>query len=171
MSPEKFELTYQLRPEDYRAMMRDFWRLTRFRYWRVKALQGVVFLAGLAGLAGWWFSGDPVDLTLSALACGAPWAAPALNRVYYNRVFAKQRLGEGPMRLTADAEALASSGPTGEFRVPWSSVRRITEPGEAILLWTTPYQAVVVPDRAFADTAGRARFLAFVRARTAGQDF
>jgi hypothetical protein len=171
MPSQRFELTYQLRPEDYRAMMRDFWRLTPFRFWRVKAVQAFVLLVGAGALAFWWFTGDPVDVALGGVLLSAPVLAPALNRLYYDRVFAKQRLGEASQRLTADNEGIALVGSSANSHYLWSAVRRITEPPGAVLVWITPYQAVIAPNRAFADAAERARFVAFARERTAGQAF
>ena len=152
-------------------MMRDFWRLTSFRFWRVKTLQAFVLLAGAGGLASWWFSGDPVDLAFGVVLISGPLSAPALNRLYYDRVFAKQRLGAGEQRLTADDAGIAVVGPSGHSHYLWSAVRRITEPPGAVLAWITPYQAVIAPNRAFADAAERERFVAFARERTAGQGF
>jgi hypothetical protein len=171
MPSDGFELTYQLRPEDYRAMMRDFWRLTAFRFWRVKAVQTLGLLAGLGAVGLWWFSGDPVDLAFGCVLVLGPLCIPALNRLYYDRVFAKQRLGAGERRLRADAEGIKVSSETGVSQYLWSAVRRITEPPGAVLIWITPYQAVIAPNRAFADAAERDRFVAFARERTAGQGF
>ncbi len=171
MGGPDFDLSFTLAPEDYRAMMRAFWRLSPGRIFRVRAIQVFSLVVAAIAAFSWWTTGEEVDLAVAIVLLLAPLGARFLNRRYYEGVFRRQRLGEAPTRVRANAEGVWKSGPHGDSRYAWTKIRRVGAARNHVLLWITPYQAVIVPNRAFADEAERGRFLEFARAKTAGQTF
>ncbi len=171
MEAETFELQFTLAPEDFRGMMRAYWRLSPARRWGVLALRGIALIGAALAAFSWWESGEVVDAIFAVVLLVSPIGAPWLNRLYYDGVFRKQRLGEGPTRVKADVEGVSKSGPNGFSRFAWTKIRRVDASRKQILLWITPYQAVIVPKRAFADPADMARFLGFAMKNSAGQQF
>lgn len=165
-----FEVSYRLDKTDYRAMMDAYWRLTTFRRVRVLVLQAIPVAAALFAIFVWWTTGKLAALGLAALAAAGFAVAPLINVLAYDRSFKRLGIGEGEVRLRADAAGLELHATTlGDSNIPWTAVRHVSDTGGRVLLWLNVYQAVIVPRRAFGSGTEAERFVQLARGRTAGQ--
>ena len=168
MDAATFNLTYRLTKADYEAMMANYWRLSPERRNGVRALQVLVVGTGFLAAYFWWRSGDATALVFAALLLSSPIIAPAINRWSYGRVFERQRLGEGEVKLTVDASGVAAKTNLGDQHFPWPSVRQVECTPVHLILWLHPYMGVLVPRSAFPSSAEADRFAGFAKQRTSG---
>ncbi|MFM9938898.1 MAG: YcxB family protein [Hyphomicrobiaceae bacterium] len=167
MGAPLFDVSYRLTPDDFTAMMNSSWRLTPARRWRLRAIQAFTMLGGAFALAVGVYWTDWLAIGLGALSLTAPLLAPMINRWAYGRIFERQRLGSGDVRMQADEAAISLFGPISDTRFPWASVQSVDETREHVILWIHRYLAVPIPAAAFGSPAEAARFAAFAKARLA----
>ncbi len=162
--PISFELTYRIERQDYRQMMHAYWSLTSFRRWRVRFLMAIPAAAAILGLAEFVATRDPRFLLMAAVGASAFGLAPAINVHSYDRVYHRLDLAEKEIRLTADPTGMSTAMTSkGESKLPWSAVTVVTARPAHLFLWLNPYNAVIVPRRAFPDAATADLFDANVR--------
>jgi hypothetical protein len=162
-------LTYRLAEADYFALMDRYWRLTRVRHWRVRALQVFVIGSGVFAAFFAWHERDPVFAVFAAVLLSAPITAPMINRWAYARAFRRQRLGLSDVHVTLDGEGLGTQSDRGKATYFWKTVERIDVTPNHAFLWVSPGVAIILPAAAFGDTAAFNRAVDFCRARVQGQ--
>lgn len=90
------------------------------------------------------------------------------SRFYNQRMFRDDGSVLGLRRYRLDGEGIYAEGAHGYAMTRWSAVTDETETANAVLLWTDPAAAVVVPKEALGDAAAVASFRAYVSARIGG---
>jgi hypothetical protein len=70
-----------------------------------------------------------------------------------------------PKTIVLDEDAVSIIGKLSHVKWTWPAFSRLTTERGLMLLWIGPQNAVVVPDRAFADPEARDSAIAFARAR------
>jgi YcxB-like protein len=63
--------------------------------------------------------------------------------------------------VVLDENAVAITGKLSQVRWTWPAISRVTAERDLVLLWIGPQNAVVIPDRAFANTEARDSAIAF----------
>ncbi|MCC2672867.1 MAG: YcxB-like protein [Armatimonadetes bacterium] len=154
LGPERLEVRFRLEPSDLSGYFRHHMR------WRPQMLLalaclGLVF-AGIGGsMAGW--TGAAVGAVLGMVGC--PWLIIWLS-VRQARsspgVLADQTIYFSPRGIWSLTAGI------GQGRVEWSAITELEGLPNLILLKRGPNHAIVIPRRAFEDSAAADRFLAQV---------
>ena len=169
------EVEYELTPDDLFAFQlyatkhsRTAKRLNRYTY---MAYGGAILLLALLSMP--WFSlialaGFIVSLvTFIALAY---WSTGFLTRRAI-RDYVSQEIPEkgqlGKHRIRLDEHGITESTAVGESRVSWAGIDRVEQTSDAVLVYTTPTAAHMIPRRAFKSQAEQDSFVQMVESSIA----
>ena len=167
---ESAVVRYTLTPEDYSALQREFTSSTplrRIAYW-VPVFAYPAMGTLMAHL--WWTEGGPLPaLAATGLFFGAYLL---LDRRWWDRrKFRQLRLGEAETLFTYDADGLTIKNPTlGVVRQKWTSLQKISDGPDHVLLWQHDHAAHIVPKRAFDTLAHAQAFATFALQQSASQN-
>jgi hypothetical protein len=151
------ELVYTLNVDDLAAFSRMRIRRRRGRW------EPAFYLAMTAGAFayGAWalVSGPRWSAGVIALGLGVLLLATrfVFGPFALRSRFRQLRLGEHPIRLTADAETLRLTGGADENRTAWSALKRIDRTEDHYFFWINNLQAIIVPLRAIGSEIERRR--------------
>ena len=132
------------------------------------------FLAALLGALGWgahaglgfWLVGTLILLAWYALF---PRRIESMNRSFTERTYASGKnvglLGSHTVELTE--EGVVERTPVRELKVKWQAVERVASSEQHLFIWTSGFNALVVPRRAFESEDALKAFAAHAAMRIA----
>ena len=130
------------------------------------------FLAALLGALGWgaqatlgfWLLGTIILLAWFSLF---PRRLEAMQRRFTERTY---QLGKnagllGPHTVELTDEGVIERTPVRELKVKWEAMEKIAHSDQHVFLWTSGFNALVLPRRAFADEDALKAFAAHAAMR------
>jgi hypothetical protein len=163
-----FIITFRPTEADFSAMMDQHWALTAGQVWRVRFLKVVVAACCLFMAYVAWKTRDPLATALAPILLLAPFGVMLINKIFYARVFKRQRLGEADATVTIDEAGIAADTPISQQKFPWSAVQKISVTETHAFAWIHRYLAIMLPAAAFSDRATFDRAVDFCKARVQG---
>jgi YcxB-like protein len=116
------------------------------------------FLAALLGALGWgaqagmgfWLMGALILLAWYALF---PRRLESMQRTFTERTYSAGKNAGllGPHTVELTEEGVVERTPVRELKVKWEAVERVASSETHLFIWTSGFNALVVPRRAFAD--------------------
>ena len=165
----QFNVRYRWTLDDFNVFSKAQMRLTRGRCFAYIILRAFVVMLFAAAAWAFWAGnwGLAVYFLVLGLALVVTWTvvAPWQRR----RSFEDQRLGEFDVDFSADEEGFTSKSELGEGKLKWSSIRKVDDLADHILLWPNKRIGLMVPKRAFATRADAEAFVQFAKEKTVGQ--
>jgi hypothetical protein len=176
-APVELRLDYELSREEYRAAQHDVTQhllgsipSSGIAYVLAAAtvLCGIIIGMGYAELVngylgrGWrwkWF----IALALLGLGLITIWQQRLRAARIYAAITPDDSISLGPQTLTLTHEGLAFTGRAMATQVAWPALKSIAQENSNLLIILNNYSFFGVPDRAFADAAQRALWLAALR--------
>ena len=165
------EIEYELTPDDLFAFQwyavkhsRTAKRLNRYTYIAYAALILLLAILTMPWMSYIALAGFLVSLVT---ALGIGW----LSTRYLTRRAIRDYVGQelpdkgqlGRHRISIDADGVTESTAVGESRVSWAGIDRIERSENAVLVYTTPTAAHMIPRRAFKAPADEDSFIELVQ--------
>lgn len=169
-------VSYVLTMDDLHAFNRHHGRSSPVvRAGRLKVrLALTFFLAALLGALGWgaragvgfWLLGALIILVWYALF---PRRIESMQRRFTERTYGEGKNADllGPHTVELTDEGVVERTPLRKLEVKWGAVERVASSDEHLFIWTSGFNAVVVPRRAFADEDALKAFAAHAAMRVA----
>lgn len=130
------------------------------------------FLAALLGALGWgaqagmgfWLLGALILLAWYALF---PRRLESMQRGFTERTYAAGKNAGllGPHTVELTEEGVVERTPVRELKVKWEAVEKVASSDTHLFVWTSGFNALVVPRRAFADEDSLKAFAAHAAMR------
>jgi YcxB-like protein len=168
------QISYVLTMADIHAFNQHYARTSPVvRAGRLKVrLAMTFFLAALLGALGWgaradvgfWLLGAVIILFWFAIF---PRRLEAMQRGFTERTYqAGKNAGLlGPHTVELTDEGVVERTPVRELKVKWEAVEKVASSDEHLFVWTSGFNALVVPRRAFPDEDALKAFAAHAAMR------
>ena len=137
---QPFDARFELTRQDALEALGRIRRVMRRAVW--------ILGAGVAAL-GFWLLGRGASLGMAAAMWAEALVLLALPPLIWRWfIWRQRRLFLGDWTLSAEPDALRIQSPISETKLPKTSIQRVLETPNLLLLMIGPYQGVYVPKRA-----------------------
>ncbi len=165
----QFDVRYRWTLDDFLVLVRAQTRLTRAQRISIGLFKALAVLAVVAlvlsMLLGNWSTA--IELTVVSFLWVLFWGV--LLPWQRRKSYVDQRLGDFDTEFSANEEGFIWKSELGESKFKWSSIRRVDDFADHVLLWPNKCGGWMVPKRAFATRDEADAFAQLAKEKTVGQ--